>query len=280
MSLVLPGTPEFTWGASSEDGVRPAAGFGTSVTPGNNTKGSWASVFTGSEIAYDVWRMTVNIGSGAASAVAKDTIVDIGYDPTGGTSYTVLIPDLLGANSSPYATFGAITYRFPIHVPAGSRIGARASVNNATVGTLRVYITVDGRPTHPEMVWKGTKVEAIGIVSGSSTGTTVTPGTTSEGSWTSLGTVSDRARYWEVGMGVNDSTMTANGHHLDLSAGASGGAVIILTDALASTTSAEQQFSSSNGTYRTVGAGSTIWGRCQCSGTADSNISMAAYAVS
>jgi len=260
--------------------VRPASGFGTSVTPGNNTKGSWASVFTGTEIAYDVWRMVVNIGSGATSAAAKDTIVDIGIDPSGGTSYTVLIPDLLGANSSPYATFGAITYRFPIHVPAGSRIGARASVNNATVGTLRVYLTVDGNPTNPEMVWKGTKVEAIGVTAASSNGTAVTPGTTSDGSWTSLGTVTERARFWEVGMGVNDTSMAAVGYHLDLSAGASGGDVPILTDALTCCTSAEQQFSSPNGTYRTIAAGSTIWGRAQCSGTADSGTSMAAYAVS
>lgn len=279
MSLVLPGTPEFTWGASSEEGVRPASGHGTFLNGGNNTKGSWVQIFTGSEIAYDVWRITINIGSGAASASARDTILDVGYDPAGGSSYTVLIPDLLAANSAPYATFGSITYRFPIHIPAGSSVAVRASVNNSTA-TLRAWATVDGRPTNPEMVWKGTKVEAIGITAATSSGTTVTPGTTSEGSWTSLGTVSERARYWEVGLGVNDSTMAAVGYHLDLSAGSSGGDVAIITDALTCTTSAEQQFSSSNGTYRTVGAGSTIWGRCQCSGTADSNISLAAYAVS
>lgn len=232
-------------------------------------------------MADDVWWIEIYISSGAGSAAARDTLVDIGMDPAGGTSYSVLIPDLLAPSSAPYATFGGIQYSFPLHIPAGAQLAARSSVNGGA-GTPRVAIAVYGRPTNPAMRWKGTNVEALGITAASSAGTTVTPGSTSDGSWVSLGTASFDSWYAEVGFGNHDTTMSAFGFHLDLSYGASGGDVMLIQDALVSTTGAEQitKYATTQ-SYCEVPAGATVYGRAQCSGTPDvTNPSMAAYLVS
>lgn len=227
----------------------------------------------------------VNFHAVSASGQARDCIADIGVDPAGGTSYSVLIPDLLCscAGTITLNTSMGIDYVFPIRINSGSSIAVRMSVNNATVGTGRAWIRGYGKPEHPDITRFGTVVQAIGITAASSSGTAVTPGTTSDGTWTSLGTVTRQAWWWQVGIGCNDSTMTdALVYHGDLSAGSSGGDTMIIEDVVACSTSAEQfGFHPPPGTgAKTIPAGATLWGRLQCSGTADSNLSMAAYALS
>lgn len=279
MSLLVPGPNRFTWAFDSRTD-RPSATDGTSTTPGNNTKGSYSSaIVSAANMANDAWWVEIYISSGAGSAAARDTLVDIGMDAAGGTSYSVLIPDLLGSSSSPYATFGGHRYAFPLHIPAGAQLAARSSVNNATGGNPRVAIAVYGCPTNPELLWKGHAVEALGIVSGSSRGTSITSGTTSEGSWTSLGALSNDAHFFEVGFGINNATMAALGYHLDVGCGVSTGDVVVIQDALASTTSAEQVTKPAYGKFADIAAGLNVYGRMQCSGTADTGLSMAAYAV-
>lgn len=279
MSLIIPAPPQFQWQLATTDAA-PTDLYGTSVTPGNNTKGSYAELIDGALVPYDVWLVRINFNSNAVSGAARDTIVDIGIDPTAGTSYSVIIPDLLATSAGPYG-LRSIDYWFPLHIPAGSSIAARASVNNGTVGTLRCWATLFGKPRHPELTWKGSKVEAIGIVSGSSRGTSVTPGTASEGSWTSLGTVTKQAHWWEVGYGCNDGTMDAGNVVGDLSAGASAGGEIMLTEhqQWIADTSERMGKAGPRGFARTVPAGYTIYGRLQQNST-DTNTSMAAYAVS
>lgn len=262
---------------------RPSTTDGTSTTPGNNTKGSYSSaIISGANMAADAWWVDVWVGSGAGSAAARDTLVDIGMDPAGGTSYSVIIPDLVAPSSAPYATFGGIHYGFPLHIPAGASIAARSSVNNATGGTPRVAVRVLGRPCCPELLWKGQQVDAIGIVSASSRGTTITSGTTSDGTFTSLGTSPARqARYVEVGMSINNAAMAALGYHLDVGWGVSTGDTVIAQDVLVSTTAAEQVSKPwMQGAFCLVPPSSNIYGRMQCSGTADTGLAMAAYLVS
>ena len=260
---------------------RPSATDGTSTTPGNNSKGSYSSaIVSAANMANDAWWIEVYVSSGAGSAAARDTLVDIGIDRAGGTSYSVLIPDLLAPSSAPYATFGGIQYSFPLHIPAGSQLAARTSVNGGT-GNPRVAIAVYGRPSKPTRWWKGTRVEALGITAGSSAGTGVTSGTTSEGAWVSLGTASFDSHYAEVGFGIHSGSMSALGHHMDLSHGSTGGEVIDVMDVLASTTSAEQVTKYASGqVFCDIPAGATVYGRMQCSGTPVTPLSMAAYLVS
>lgn len=88
---------DFAWKRDSIGTTRPANGMGATVTPGNNTKGSYAQVFTALE--HDVYFIAIQINNATATGVVN-TLIDIGVDPAGGTSYTVLIPDLIAPGAS------------------------------------------------------------------------------------------------------------------------------------------------------------------------------------
>lgn len=261
--------------------TRPTGGaaFGTSITPGNNTYGSYTSILAGGSIAYDCYWIEVNINTNNVSAAARDTIVTIGIDTAGGTTYVDFIPDLLGSCASNYGSIqNGIWYNFPLFIPAGSQLAAKASVNNGTVGTLRVSVKLWGQPSRPDAIWYGQSVEAVGVVSATSKGTDVTAGTTSEGSWTSLGTSAQNCLYWQVGCGINNSAMSNFQYHIDLASGDASNKVIILQDVPVSTSTAEALSLQQVAGWLDVPAGGNLYTRAQCSSTAQT-ISVAAYGV-
>jgi hypothetical protein len=185
--LRVPKVPSFGWHLSTATG-QPAAAFGTSVTPGNNTYGTYAELIDGALVTDDVWAVRIQVNSNTVSGAARDTLLTIGIDPTAGTSYTDHISHLLVSDANTYTSdHGGVWYDFPFRIPAGSSIAAKASVNNATVGTLRCWMQLYGRPESSEVSPLGTKFRTFGEVTASSRGTLVTPGTTSEGAWTQLG---------------------------------------------------------------------------------------------
>jgi hypothetical protein len=280
--LIVPHAPEFMARLDSHAG-RITTTKGASITPGNNTKGSYAQIISGASVTFDVWAIEVHFHANSVSAAARDTICDIGVDKAGGTSYTVAIPDL-GVGQPNAITGGQVTqrYYFPLFIPAGSSIAARSSINNATVGTHRAFAILYGKPKYPHLTKVGHVVEAIGVTAGSSRGTTITPGTTSEGSWASLGTVTRDAWWWQMGLFANDTTLnTASTTDCDLSAGGSGGDLMVLENVTWWTTSAEvSTWQTPVNAVTEVAAGSTIYGRGQCASTPNSSCSMIAYALS
>lgn len=279
MLATLP--PEYGWSLVTATG-RPAAAWGTSVTPGNNTYGSYAELIDGALVTQDVWWIDILISSGATAAAARDLIVTIGIDPSAGTSYVDTINHLLGSGAAAYDVYsGGVWYGFPLRIPAGSSIAAKASVNNATVGTVRVTARLYGLPRHPEVTPLGSFVRSFGVTLGSSSGTTVTPGTTSEGSYAQLGTATaEPLWYWEWGVGVSDSTMSSVVHHCDLACGDATNKRLIVLDGLVHFSSNEATSKQRHqGEFMRVATGDLIYGRMQCSGTVDSAISMMAYGV-
>lgn len=279
MPLFVPKNGGFNYVTGNVLTTRPAAAFGTSITPGNNTYGSYTEILSDTNVTRDCYGILININSIATVAAAKDCLCTIGIDTSGGTSYVDFISHLLCSCATTYDTAG-VYYYFPVFIPAGTAIAAKMSVNNATVGTGRVAIWLFGAPSNPENLVYGTGVETIGAVTASSRGTAVTSGTSSEGSWTSLGTTTRECFLWQMGMGCNDSSMTVVWYHADLSYGNGTNQRIIIQDQFFWATSSEVL-----GNYLyppgqvLVPVGGTIYGRLQCSGTADSNLSLAAYGV-
>lgn len=272
----------FAWNTSNVLSTRPAAALGATITPGNNVKGSYTQVLTGANVARDVFRLAVNINSNAVSAAGRNALIDIAVDPAGGSSYSVLINNLMGSCAAPYTIGqGGIWYVFPIWIKAGSSVAARAQVNNATVGTMRIICSVFGSPRDRRSVRVGTKVQTLGADTATSAGVAVTSGTTAEGAWTSLGTLTSDAWWWQVGMGVNDTTMTALSYHADLGVGDATNKNVVIENMNVTTTAAEQMNYGPivlDGQKLTP-SGTNVYGRLQCSGTADSALSMVAYAV-
>jgi len=252
--------------------------MGTVVTPGNNTKGSWAQCLTAANVANDVSLIHINVNNAAVSATARDIILDVGVDEAGGTAYVVKIADLIGSCAGTNDGSGGINYIFPLAIKAGSTIAVQASCNGNTSG-FRVWIKVYGKPRNPAALRVGSRVETLGVVSASSCGTAVTAGQASVGAWTSIGTLTNVAWWFQAGMGVNDSTMTSQCYVLDIAVGSSGEKPLIVGQ-LWITNSVE---TNSSALYwpaeHEVPAGAQIYARLWCSGVPDSNLSVAVYAL-
>lgn len=281
--MLLTGSPVFQWVLSSTSGTRNTGDpFGTSVTPGNNTMGTYAEVLSDTQIAHDVWGIRISFNGNSVSTAARDTIVNIGVDAAGGTSYVTKIPNLL-ASSANQGVHHGIHYYFPLFIKAGSAIAAQASVNNATVGTLACWITVFGRPQHPELLRVGHVVDALGITAASSAGTAVTEGTTSDGAWTSLGTAPADWFYVQPGWGINNGTINASFHMVDLSRGGSGNEVVIVEDMYIGADTSERwgydAASFAPACYVDIPSGTQMNARSQASGTAQTGMSAAVYGV-
>lgn len=270
----------------SHEADRPATGaWGTATTPGQNTYGT--AVEIGSNTTEDLWAIGFKITGIAVSGSAKDALVQIGFDFAGGTTFPAspdrynsitLLASCAGNNNT-----GPVNFWFPLGLPSGTKIMARSSVNNATVGQARVAWTGWGRPKYPEATRRGQYVEGLGATPASSSGTTITPGTTSVGTAELLGTIDANhpCWFWEYGYGINDSTMTAVGLHVDLLAGSATGDVILQNAFLR--TSGGEVIDKMASVYRMpfadVPGGTGVYGRSQSSGTPDADNSMMAYGV-
>lgn len=219
---------DVSWGLviPSHD-VRPTATLGATITPGQNTPGSWATVLAGGSLTDDAYMIEIVIHGGSTTAEARDSLTDIGVDPSGGT--TPLDPPLIPSLLTSYSAYiganalqGGIRYRFRVKIKAGSTIMARASVNNATVRTQLVGVHVYCRPSSPN-VKSGSFVVAYGANAANSCGTAVTAGTASVGAYTQLGSAIAGRPQWDwcaAAAPINSGTI-ASGQtmHVDMAVG-------------------------------------------------------------
>ena len=268
---------DFGWKLTNQGSTRPSgSAMGTTTTPGNNAKGSWVQCF--SAIANDVYGIFIDINASGASGQSRDAIMDIGIDEAGGSSYTVKVPDLL-CSMTITPNKGGTFYFFPLKIKAGSTIAARSSVNNATVTTISVFITLYGLPRNPEAVRTCSYIIAFGITAASSSGTAITPGTTSEGSWTSMGTTDVSYWYWQQGFGFANATTTDRNYALDMGLGDGTNMDVVITDQIWGCDTANRMNNYAVfGCERICKTSVGIYVRAQCSGTLSTGYSAAVYA--
>lgn len=276
---------EFRYKLRSWSGT-PAGAYGTLCTRGNNAYGTWTQLLAGASVAHDIYGIYINVNQLSGNGQASDSICNIGIDTAGGTSYSVLIPDLLvSAAALFYSTFGAagggISYYFPIFIPAGSSVGAQFSTNGTGGNNPYALVTLYGQPSRPDAVNVGRWVDSIGINAGTSTGTAVTPGTSSPGSWTSLGSPGRSGWYTQLGMGINDASCAYEGYLCDIAAGDASNKRILTEHNKYSADSFEQLACSyrDQQCFGIVSTSDTLYGRIQASGTSNSNLSIAAYVL-
>jgi hypothetical protein len=280
--LFTPSANEYQWFLPTHNG-RPASGMGATLIPGvSNTKGSYSELIDGANVTNDVWWIAININSGNISSAARDMLIDIAIDPTAGTSYSVVIPDLLAPSPRGYGPLGSgMWYQFPLFIPAGSSIAARAAVNNANAGLVRVQAFLYGKPRNPESTRVGNIVEAIGINAGSSSGTAVTSGTTSEGGWTALGSPTRDCWFFQLGFGLNQGGIASSlSYHGEIGSGNGSNKRIIVPDVYTAVGVDESVVMLPHMGVASVHEGDTLYGRLQCSGTLVAGTSMAAYCLS
>jgi hypothetical protein len=283
MSLLVPGIDEFGSVLNSHD-VRPAANIGITITPAQNSKGSYAEYIDGALVTFDVYGIEINFNTNSRSAAIGNTLVDIGIDPAAGTTYQVVIPNLSATHACPLNVGqSGFWYYFPLFVPAGSSIAARASIDNATVGTLRSLIRLFGEPRYPEAVRVGRRCEAVGAVTATSEGTVVVAGGASEGTWTSVGTLARDAWWFQLGVCASDTSLSAGTCFWDMAVGdATNKRIISQPICRTMVTGTGEEFSMLNQMYGCcldAKAGQTVYVRGQHSGTPDTDVTCIAYAV-
>lgn len=177
---------------SNVSSTRPTANFGTNIAVGaSNVMGSYTEIISDTAVTQDIHLLEVNINSNYVAGT-RYGFTDIGIDTSGGTSYSVVVPALPNTNAATYVA-GGYTYIIPVFIPAGSAIAARAQVQNGTGGSHYVAIKGYNAPLLSEAGLVASKVVALGANLGTGLGAYVQQGTTSEGSWYSIGTPSQNA---------------------------------------------------------------------------------------
>jgi len=195
---------------------------GTAVTTGGaaGTKGTAVELIAAT--AFDCYRVHVMASGYGANAAASEGCLDI---LIGTATEEVLIADLLMGYCGTLAgqDRGPKVWTFPLHIPAGQRIAARAAGARTSTAVNVVVVLEGGDGLATE--WWGTKVTTYGV-SAAPNGTDITAGASgAQGSWTEItsgtseagrciipslqangGTTSIAAREVHVGIGLGSAT--------------------------------------------------------------------------
>jgi hypothetical protein len=251
--------------------------FGTSLTPSivSLAAATWTQLIA--PVAKDSCKVLININNNNLSAASINTVVDIGIDPAGGTSYTTIIPALLCGGASTYTgvTGCGVSYLFPIAIPAGASVAARGYSTVVTAFSLYAYLYSE--PISAMDIPIGSYVKDFAITG--NVGVAITVGTTSEGAWTSLGTTD--TTYWGIEYGVQidatDISWNVSGLHVDIAVGDATTKDIIISNSPVTYDSSERLMKPLRGlvTYP-IPSGTNIYARLQSSGGADTT-SLAVY---
>lgn len=268
------------------DGTRPVATIGTSVTPTQNNMGTAAfgTLLSGASLTDDCYELEVCVHTVGVAGLARDCVVRIGLDPAGGTSFTTTLVDLVCGPAAVYsstggALAGGVWHRLPVRIRAGTSIGAAATVNSATLTAIRVLCRVKRRPSDPR-AYVGSYVDSFGVTLASSMGTSITPGTASEGAWTQIGAALTRPLRWlDFGYGVDNTVMNNGCHHVDIAAGDASNKRIIIANHPIFQTANEVIVKPRGGEWCDVGIGETLFARSQAGGTLETGHSVAIYGV-
>lgn len=248
----------------SNNSARPSATQGTSVTPAVGSKGSWVTLIA--SLNFDTYGLLICINNNSASAASRNSAMDIGIGAA--ASEVVLIPNLIAGNAAGY-TSGGLWYYFPIFIPAGTRIAARAQ--STVVTAFNTFVQALQKPLNPALTRRAYFAEAIGMTLPQ--GTSVTPGTTSEGAWTLLGTTTRELWHWQIGGQISsaDATHNAAAIHMDLAVGNGTNFQILMDSVLLATSTTE--FANMPlmlpGVELAVAPGSSLYTRAQSSGAVD-----------
>lgn len=236
------GQPSATWGnAITSDSVAHTlpAGNATEIIASTAFDADWVNV----------WFIN-NYGSNTRS----DSLLNIYIGAAG--SEQLLISNLLAGWAAPLGTGLPKWYSFPLLVPAGSRISAKHQSIRTNTNAYVLVELLAGTGDH----WSGQKVECVGAVTGSSRGTTVTPGAAAEGTLTSLGTSTYEWGYVQPMMGgnVTDTSMNAAYVAADIGSGAST-TISGLTDFLFNANAGEWTANMNTGRFAPVPASTTVY---------------------
>lgn len=249
---------------------RPTATWGTLLTgTTTNVEGTVTELVAATTDDTDL--VVIDVSEMAASATNTAGLLNI-Y--TGASMTHLIIPNLLVGWSATILALGPPrTYQFPLRIPRGTRIGASLrSVVASDTAYVRISLLKTGN-------WAGGKCEAVGADTATSRGTSVTPGTTSDGTWTTLGTTGFNWRWATVAsIGNADATLNVGTMSLELGVGSA----LLPTQSLYRMHDNGSEWQSDNlggvGRHADIASGATLQARLRHSGTAEAHF-VTAYGI-
>lgn len=254
---------------------RPLTTWGTVLTS-DSVAHQFPATFTQliASTAFDTDWVNIWFHTNFVSNTDTDSLVTI-YVGAGGAE-VALIPLLLAGW---VGNLGATDYRtrrygFPLRIPAGSRLSAQHRSVRVSTGVTCMIELLGETEDH----WVGTGVEQVGADTATSSGTYITPGTTAEGTLTSLGAATTREWGFVVPMlgGNTDTSLLVGVESLDIARGSTTADLISgLDDFIFTTHSTEFSGNEGTGRYCNIPAGITPHVRTRFSGTAEAK----AYAL-
>lgn len=210
--------PPLAWAHCSDSLPSSPTTQPDTVTAGaSNADGSSVAVLP--SLAHDAEYLVIGVGGNGGGGVNSAALLDILIDPAGGTSWASFIDDLQVGFLRPQDSNTGFTswFHFPVWVPAGAALGARA--RTAHSATIQHYLGIwaFGGPSRPDMWWCGSKVETLGAVAASSKGTDVTPGSSgSFGSWTDIGATTGRWGAIQASIGGPGTVAATQAYHWEI----------------------------------------------------------------
>lgn len=192
---------------------------GTAVTPNatSSLKGSPTELIAST--GFDVFLVLIGISKVASTAATRRCCVDI---MAGAATEDVLIPDLLGGGAGSQASFQSAhkQWLFPVYIPAGTRLSARAASEG---GATTIFVSLKlfgGNGIPPFQV--GSSVTSYGIGGTLPQATAITFGASgAEGSWTQIVASTTRDHFCtvpSVQLG-SDATVSMNKLSVDVGIG-------------------------------------------------------------
>ena len=267
--LALPHTN--SWGFVYTNQENGSATPGVSVTPGaSDAEGSYTEIVGDASVTTAIYYAKLTVHEGRTGTASKQHLLDLAYDPAGGTSYTsVLFSDwACGCSAVTNATSGGTggqIIHFPCKIPSGSAIAARVQGSNGTAGTVRVEMVLYGKPSRPELWRPAAYSETLGYSSGT-LGTSFTPGNAAWGSWASLGTTTKKHFWAQAGIQVDNGTQTISWMHYQVAIGDGTNMHVIIDSTFKSTTNEDNSTDLQFPCTWEIPSGSTLYIRGNNSG--------------
>jgi len=284
--MLYTGVNQFNWSANNFSDLYPGNAAATTLTADAvaHTKGADTALLAG--VAEDVYGIYILVNGGDTAATVRRQMIDLLIDPAAGvgnagSSWTVFINNLYTSGPSIAAPLWGYQFYFPLFLKAGTAIGARVQ-DVVGAGTCRFSIRVQGKPTRPDLIKVGNKVQTIGATTATTTGVAFTPGTTAIGTYSAtLGTLTDDAWWWQVGIGTNDTSQSGDVVRIDVANDATS-KYICMRSVFYSNNASEQGAKSWNGEGLPIfraPSGTDVYVRGHASGAPDSGYTAVVYAV-
>ena len=218
MALFCPGLSRFGFQFSNWD-ANPSGTPGSLVTAGAspNTESATPLVLaTGAQLTTDIYATELHVLA-ANGTGDRQILMDFGWDPAGGTSYTWVVNNIVVGNAGLATNGGGFKFVLPLYIPSGSQVAVRIQSSQASIA-VDVCAVFHGQPSNPEAVPVGSFSETIGTITNSN-GPSFTPGNAADGAYADLGVTAKDMWWWQLAYSIANGTITAEQTYIELAWG-------------------------------------------------------------